>query len=780
MKEYMKLRIGLFGYHRRDVNSYLKSLQAERDYLKQYYAYRLKNKNAELSRLLEEEERLWEEMMQVHTRLAKNSTHNGMQHSVEAEMEQMVHRHHHDESSPAAGLAPLGEMLVQKGLISEKQLADALVFQREKGGRLGDILVDFHYSERETIDAVLDEQNHSMKLGEWLVYHDWITSEQLQEALQFQQRSGGKLGEILTALKWIEPKILYNYIAKQYQMGRVGNGKYEEHLPRLPESVARTYQCAVVGQHNHRCLLAVATPLPNEVVQHVEQLLSQSMEQVLATPEEMRMYWNAIYSDEQLEISTTSLLQDQPENSASVTFIGWQKVFGWIALIGSVVFLLWKPFFTLLVMNIGIQFFYFFMTCFKAYILFKGADEHTQMRLTKEETEALDERTLPVYTILIPMYKEANILPQLIKHVEALDYPKFKLDVRILLEEDDVEAIETIQKMKLPSYYTMIVVPHSLPKTKPKACNYGLIHARGDYVVIYDAEDRPESDQLKKVIAAFRKLPDDVVCVQAKLNYFNSDQNWLTRFFTQEYSMWFELLLPGVMKLDVPIPLGGTSNHFKIDPLKRLQAWDPYNVTEDADLGVRLYKQNYKTAIIDSRTWEEANSELGNWIRQRSRWIKGYMQTWLVHMRYPLRLWKELGTKGFFGFQAMVLGTPLLPLLNPLFWLLLLLWYGWEVQLIPKFFPGGMYYFSAILFYVGNFLFIMSHAVGTHWVVRDMRRKGKTMFSFRLTKFALLTPLYWGITSIAAIKALWQLLRKPFYWEKTRHGLVQNTINHER
>ncbi len=208
----------------------------------------------------------------------------------------------------------------------------------------------------------------------------------------------------------------------------------------------------------------------------------------------------------------------------------------------------------------------------------------------------MDERDLPIYTILVPMYKEAQVIPHLISNLENLDYPKAKLDVRLLIEEDDIETRELLESMDLPFYYTTLIVPDSLPKTKPKACNYGLIRARGEFVVIYDAEDRPDPDQLKKVIATFRKCPEEFACIQAKLNYFNSSQNWLTRWFTQEYSMWFELLLPGIMKLDVPIPLGGTSNHFKLSVLKELNAWDPYNVTEDADLGIRLYKHGYKTA----------------------------------------------------------------------------------------------------------------------------------------------------------------------------------------
>ena len=418
------------------------------------------------------------------------------------------------------------------------------------------------------------------------------------------------------------------------------------------------------------------------------------------------------------------------------------------------------------------------MTILKLYIVFKGSYRDAQLRFTEEELAAIDETELPVYTILVPVYKEKEVIKHLIQNIQNLDYPQYKLDVCILLEEDDVETIEVVRGMNLPHYFTPMIVPTTQPKTKPKACNYGLIRAKGKYVVIYDAEDRPEPDQLKKVFLSFKKLPPSYVCVQCKLNYFNSDQNALTRMFTQEYSMWFELLLVGILQIRTPVPLGGTSNHFKIDFLKEVGAWDPFNVTEDADLGIRLFKKGYQTAIVDSRTWEEANSKVSNWIRQRSRWIKGYMQTWLVHMRHPVQLYKACGLKGFIGYQAMVLGTPVLPLINPIFWSFMLLWYLTEAQWISSLFPGILYYIACFQLIFGNFMFIYTNAVGMYWVIRDCALKQKQPFSYGLIKYALLSPLYWFLMSVAAYKALFQLLIKPFYWEKTIHGL--NLPNQEK
>ena len=346
----------------------------------------------------------------------------------------------------------------------------------------------------------------------------------------------------------------------------------------------------------------------------------------------------------------------------------------------------------------------------------------------------------------------------------------------MLLEADDLETIMAAKEIKLPSYFTTLVVPKSIPKTKPKACNYGLIRSQGKYVVIYDAEDRPSTDQLKKVYLTFEKESENCICVQCKLNYFNSRQNLLTNWFTEEYSMWFEILLPGVVQLKIPVPLGGTSNHFKAAKLKQVGAWDPYNVTEDADLGVRLYKTSNTTVVLDSITWEEANSKIGNWIRQRSRWIKGYMQTWLVHMRSPTKLYREIGFKGFLGLQAMLLSSTFLPLINPFLWALMLLWYISHAYWIPMLFPGIIAYLALILFVLGNFFFTFMHMAGIYWIISEMEKneKGKNVFSYSMVKYALLTPLYWVLHSIAAYKALKQLIVNPFHWEKTVHGLTNN------
>lgn len=368
----------------------------------------------------------------------------------------------------------------------------------------------------------------------------------------------------------------------------------------------------------------------------------------------------------------------------------------------------------------------------------------------------------PTYTVLCPMYRETAVLPQFVAAITKLDYPVESLQVLLLLEEDDHDTIDFARGMDLPGSFEIVVVPDSQPKTKPKACNYGLQVARGDYVVIFDAEDVPEPDQLKKAVLAFAELPGAVACLQAPLNFYNPRQNVLTRLFTAEYSLWFDLMLVGLQRLRGPIPLGGTSNHFRLEVLRRLGGWDPYNVTEDADLGIRLYKQGFRTGMLASTTYEEANPDPRNWIRQRSRWIKGYLQTLLVHTRggWDLRHTRD---PHFLTFLLVIGGKAMVNFINPLMWAATVSYFLLRASIGPSIkalYPAPVFYAAVVTLVFGNLLFVYTFLLGS-------ARRG----NYDLIKYGLLAPVYWLMMSAAACKALTQLIRNPHYWEKTKHGL---------
>ena len=389
-------------------------------------------------------------------------------------------------------------------------------------------------------------------------------------------------------------------------------------------------------------------------------------------------------------------------------------------------------------------------------------------RLTEEQIDdeivyALADADWPQYTILCPLYHETIVVPQFVRAMQALDYPTDRLQILLLTEEDDVETRKALQAMHLPGHFNIVTVPDGQPRTKPRACNFGLLQATGEYVVIYDAEDLPHPLQLKKAVLTFANHGSDLACVQAKLNYYNTNQNLLTRWFSAEYSLWFDLILPGMQRTKLPLPLGGTSNHFRTQVLRRAGAWDAFNVTEDCDLGLRLASTSLKTTMLNSTTYEEANSQVRNWIRQRSRWIKGYLQTYLVYMRHPLDYLRQGRLREFLSLQLVIGGKTAVLFVNPLMWLLLAIYFPLRSILADTYhtlFPVFILYMSALCFFAGNFFYMYT------LLIACMKRG-----QYGLIKWALFAPVYWAMMSIAAFLALFQLIFKPHYWEKTEHGL---------
>lgn len=472
------------------------------------------------------------------------------------------------------------------------------------------------------------------------------------------------------------------------------------------------------------------------------------------------------FRDALLDRSSLGLWRTAGDRSARSVLNHPQKIGGWILLIVLAVCIVLFPIGTLVTTSCAISVGFLVSVTFKFVVCLKGAQfEHVEA-ITAEDIAALDERTLPVYTVLVPVYKEAAILPDLLGNLAALDYPGSKLDVIILLEEDDEETWAAAVSMRPPGNVRLLKVPAGAPQTKPKACNVGLFFSRGEYLVIYDAEDRPDPDQLKKAVIAFRRGPQDLVCVQASLNYFNADENALTRLFTTEYSFWFDYMLPGLDAYKLPIPLGGTSNHFRTGALRRLGGWDPFNVTEDADLGIRASVVGQTVGVLNSTTFEEANTQYGNFVRQRSRWIKGYLQTTLVHLRHPVQLVRECGLRQAIGFALLIGGTPFSFLVVPPLYLLFVASLVVPPDTLSILFPGWVLWISLVNLLIGTVLMVYVAMMGAF-----KRRR------YALVWWAMLNPVYWLLHSVAAYKGPWQLITRLHYWEKTVHGLTSYTAD---
>lgn len=600
------------------------------------------------------------------------------------------------------------------------------------------------------------------QLGDMLASRGLVTEEELSAALSEQERTGDRVGEILVHGGAVEEMALLRVLAEQMDLPMVDLSEFDPSrapLDALPESVQREHQCVVFAADMETVYLAVHNVLDSDVEAEIGGISGRKVEQFLAPRNEVEALLRRIHRNSYTEHARSNLRENFPGSSAHLVVTGGQKIGLIVGVLVVLGFLAWQFTNTVTVIFALMSVLYALTSLYKLAAGYSALDHHYLMDTSEASLAAMDERDLPMYTILVPLFKEAAVIPYLVAGIESLDYPKTKLDVRLLCEEDDPETLDAILSLDLPPHFNPIVVPASQPQTKPKACNYGLLGAKGEYVVIYDAEDRPDPQQLKKAVLMFEGGDDSIACIQAKLNFFNQQTNMITRWFSIEYSMLFDLVLPGLDARRDPIPLGGTSNHIKLRELVEVGGWDPYNVTEDADLGVRLHQAGYRTTMMDSTTYEEANTEIGSWVRQRSRWIKGYIQTWLVYMRNPMKLLSSVGFKAFMSFQLLIGGTFIF-LINPVFWFLTTLFALTQAGFIEELFPGWVYYLAAALLFLGNFTFL-------YLGLAAAARRGDD----RLVPYALFFPFYWGLMSIAAWKGFAQLFTNPFYWEKTEHGI---------
>jgi len=614
------------------------------------------------------------------------------------------------------------------------------------------------------------------RLGDILTEEGIINTATLYKALDIQKKEGGRLGWIMVSAGFITRIQLYQTLAKKFDLPFVSSG-IGEVLNEIdigllkdiePEEVIK-YQAIPVYIKGGKLLLLTAYPNNSKTINHFKYKFgAMEVEQKVITDKDISELVKKFFARSLHTKAIFGLYNRQPEESAFVRMNKPQIIIFWTLAIGITLGLYYYTQQFLVGLFALVQVFYLLSITYKFTISLAGA-RHKFFEKEEERPQS-QIKEYPVYTVLVPLFKEPkHVLESIIEAIKNLDYPQNKLDVIFLFEKNDRQTIKLAKSLKPPASWRFFYVPNGTPTTKPKACNYGLYFARGKYLVVYDAEDVPEPGQLKKALAAFQNSPEDYSTFQAFLNYYNRNENFLTKMFTLEYTYWFDYLLSGLFKFKLPIPLGGTSNHFKVGVLKKISGWDPFNVTEDADLGVRMAAEGKRVGVINSTTYEEANSNVRNWIRQRSRWIKGYMQTSLVYNRNPIKLIKTLGFARWASFQMLVTGTPFTFLINPVMWATFLVWVISRNWII---FPEIFYTITllgTISLIGGNLLMILLNLLAA------FSRK-----YYNLIPYALLNPLYWVFHSIAAYKALWQLLFKPFYWEKTNHGITSFKLNPEK
>jgi glycosyltransferase XagB len=484
---------------------------------------------------------------------------------------------------------------------------------------------------------------------------------------------------------------------------------------------------------------------------------------MLAAPARVQELWAQILGPSLSDFSQRHLTRCQPKMSAGSTLTRTQAMamaaicvilLGWLLLSSQSLFIAANSVFAAFYLSVAMARILAVMTPLPGSLARRKALVH------------LPDEALPRYSVLVPIYGEAAMVPQLAHALQCLDYPVDKLDILFLAEADDEPTLAALRAARLPGHMAVIAVPPSQPRTKPKALNVGLLLTRGKFVTVYDAEDRPEPDQLRRAVEAFSAAQKDtrlkLGCVQAALAITNGSSSFFARHFALEYMALFDAFLPAMSQLKLPIPLGGTSNHFPKSALIEVGGWDPYNVTEDADLGIRLARLGYTTQMIASTTYETAPVCFRPWLRQRSRWFKGWWQTWLVHMRQPARLLAELGPWGFVALQTVLLGVLVSVLVHPFFLVTTLMGAAQATAIGGERAAGGS---GEILLTLNTANFVLGYAAAV-----ALSGVGAERRAVRGIVPTLLTiPLYWVCLSLAGFMALFELVRRPHHWHKTPH-----------
>lgn len=617
----------------------------------------------------------------------------------------------------------------------------------------------------DNVTPLPEPKRDARPLGKILVQEGALDRGNMAKAFAIQRRQESRFGEILLARGWITQKTLTQALCRQWRTNPV-NLQNQPPDPRLTTRIGADF-CLARGLVPWRSIgktTFIATARPEQFEEDCQSLPAEwhPFRMLIATEAEVQ---KAVLASQKIRLirraeatveAQESCRSQNPHLILAIAILsGVAGVYGlWTSPVVAVMFLtLWAALTLLATMSLKIA-------AFSAAL----REDHLIRTERGKHTPQKSRHILPVISVMVPLFNESDIAGSLIARLSQLDYPRELTDILLVIEETDHVTCKALQKAQLPHWIRVVQVPDGPIKTKPRALNYALNLCRGQIIGIWDAEDRPEPDQLYKVALRFAHAPPDVACLQGALDYYNPKTNWLARCFTAEYASWFRAVLPGVARLGLVVPLGGTTLFFRRDLLEKVGAWDAWNVTEDADLGVRLARRGYRTEILHTTTHEEANCRALPWVKQRSRWLKGYAMTWGVHMRDPVRLWKDLGPKRFLAFQVQFLGTISQYLLAPVLWSFWLLPFGFGHPLQEVLSHSGLGAGLLTLFVASELL----NVVVAVWACRKAPHR-------HLWPWIPSLSFYFPLGCLAGWKAIYEVVAKPFYWDKTAHGVFGAT-----
>jgi len=606
---------------------------------------------------------------------------------------------------------------------------------------------------------VVRRDRPALPLGRQLVNAGLISQTQLLQSLAIQRRIDAPLGEILVAEGFAARADVLAALAVQYDAERV-DLTIDPPAPTMADALSATL-CQKFGAVPWRWIggtLLVATTRPHQIDALAAAIAEDAptLLPVIADQDQITRQIGVLHGRALARRAVTRLPAAQSCRTWSPgTAAGRVRATVSGGLLVGLAFAFPAWFLTVLILWAVLTL--AMTTTLKALALVAQVTHRVPARA--EPLRPVPRERLPRVSVMVPLFHEERIAEALIRRLSRLTYPKALLDVILVLEAKDTVTRATLARTELPSWMRVIEVPDDgTITTKPRALNYVLDFCIGDIIGVWDAEDAPEPDQLEKVASHFSHADPSVACLQGILDYYNPRQNWLARCFTIEYAGWWRLVMPGVARLGLALPLGGTTLFFRRTVLEALGGWDAHNVTEDADLGLRLARHGYTTQLIPTATYEEANCRAWPWVKQRSRWIKGYLITYFVHMRAPGALLRDLGLIRFIGVQAMFLATVSQFVTLPLLWSFWLPAFGLPHPVLSTLGPAVIW--PLALFFVAAE--ILNLIIGMLAVSGRNHR--------HLLVWVPTLILYFPLGTLASYKALYELVSDPFYWDKTQHG----------
>ena len=605
-------------------------------------------------------------------------------------------------------------------------------------------------------------------LGQILLEMQAISPDNLMKALALRRRQDVRLGDILLAHGWVHEADLLAALAEQWHAAVIDPSR-DLPDPRLIDRIGAE-NCLKAGMVPWRRVAGktvIATARPEDFAQARATLPATLAPYAMVIASESSVHAALLARRQTALIRRAEALVAPAESCRTLDGPATQRR-AWGALVAVVLALWLAP-----VASFAALTFWAVVTLVLGSALKLSAFVAQLIGLARERRAAALPppaiARLPMVSLMVPLFHEKDISGRLLHRLGRLSYPRELLDVLLVVEEEDDATRAVLAQTRLPRWARVIVVPDGPIRTKPRALNFALNFCRGAIVGVYDAEDAPDPEQIHAVVRRFHERGPEVACLQGVLDYYNPRTNWLARCFTAEYAAWFRAMLPGLARMGLVVPLGGTTLFFRRAAIEALGGWDAHNVTEDADLGIRLARHGYRTELIASVTQEEANCRALPWIRQRSRWLKGYAMTWAVHMRDPVLLWRQLGAWRFWGFQVLFLGTLSQYLLAPVLWLLALVSLGFGNPLRGVVGEAGLTAMT-VLFIASEILTLGVAA----WAVRGRAHR-------HLMLWLPMLNLYFPLGALAAWKAIYEVAVRPFYWDKTAHGLFdvpQQPLHH--